>query len=207
MKNSFLPLKVCGLARSEDVHLCLELGVAFTGFIFAPGSPRRLSVEAAAALPSGRAARVGVFVDQSPEEIEAAMYAARLDYAQLHGNESEEICRVLGPERVIKTLWPEARDFAKNCARFAPLCAMFLLDSGKSGGGSGRPISLEVLRYFDPGKPWLLAGGLGPENAHEAMSRCVPLAVDCNSALEDAPGIKNHEKIRILVEELEAFRQ
>lgn len=199
--KSALPLKVCGLTRASDVSLCLELGVAFTGFIFAPGSPRRLKPEAAAALPRGPAARVGVFAGQDLSEVRRIMKIAGLDYAQLHGGEGARFCRALGPERVIKTLWPQKltpSSFMEERARFAPLCAFFLLDAGQGGGGSGRNLDWATLADLDLGKPWFLAGGLTPENLPLALAACSPWAVDCNSGLEEAerPGCKDSAKLR-----------
>jgi phosphoribosylanthranilate isomerase len=205
-REKTLPLKVCGLTRAEDVRLCLELGVRFTGFIFAPASPRRLSPEAARALPRGGAARVGVFAGQEAAEVERILAVARLDYAQLHGGEAEDFCRALGPDRVIKTIWPERlargaapfrlEDLEAECARFAPVCSFFLLDAGLGGGGSGTALAWEALKGFVPPRPWLLAGGLGPDNLPLALAACAPWALDCNSGVEDAPGRKNEKKLR-----------
>ena len=196
-----LPLKICGLTRARDVRLCLDLGVRFTGFVFAPGSPRRIRPGDAAAMPRGLAARVGVFAGQGLEEVIRTMEQAHLDYAQLHGGEGEEFCRAVGPERVIKTLWPERagsvrlEDLEAECARFAPVCAFFLLDAGPRGGGSGRSLAWEDLRPFAPPRPWLLAGGLGPENLSRALAACSPWALDCNSGVEEAPGLKASRKL------------
>jgi phosphoribosylanthranilate isomerase len=150
-------------------------------------------------LPAG-SARVGVFAGQSVDEVLRIMRLARLDYAQLHGNEDEKFCRSIGAERVIKVLWPLAlgsvallRDV---CGSFAEACAFFLLDAGRQGGGSGASLPWEALSAFEAPKPWILAGGLGPDNLAEALEKCSPWAVDCNSALEDAPGVKNFDKLK-----------
>jgi phosphoribosylanthranilate isomerase len=197
-----LPLKVCGLTRALDAQLCLDLGVRFTGFIFVRRSPRYIAPEAVAAMPGGRAgaaARVGVFAGQSVAEVLRIMKAARLDYAQLHGGEEVKFCRGVGAERVIKVFWPLALpgpDFlSAECARFAAGCAFFLLDAGSRGGGSGESLPWADLRGFSPPRPWILAGGLGPDNLEEAVKTCLPWAVDCNSGLEDAPGVKNIGKL------------
>jgi phosphoribosylanthranilate isomerase len=209
--DAALPLKVCGLTRARDVLLCLELGVGFTGFIFAPRSPRRIRLEDAAAMPGGAAARVGVFAGQGAEEVLRTLDRARLDYAQLHGGEDEDFCRAVGPERVIKTLWPERlgarrgaqgtaapfrlEDLEAECRRFAPVCAFFLLDAGQGGGGGGRALPWETLENFAPPRPWILAGGIGPDNLPRALAACSPWAVDCNSGVEEAPGLKDARKL------------
>jgi phosphoribosylanthranilate isomerase len=180
-----------------------------TGFIFVPSSPRCVSPDAAARLPRGRAARVGVFGGQRAEEVLRIIEIADLDYAQLHGGEDEAFCRTVGRERVIKVLWPQSLDEAggesgrlagleRQCRRFAPVCAFFLLDAGQQGGGSGLSLPWAELRGFNPPRPWLLAGGLGPENLPRAAAACSPWAFDCNSGVEEAPGVKSAAKLTAL---------
>lgn len=213
-------VKVCGITRQSDMDLCRELGAAFTGFIFAPRSPRRITPEQAADLDSRlghkapRPLRVGVVAGQSLQEVRAIMQTARLDLVQLHGGEDPDFCRALGPERVIKTLWPhklleesgepgEAGDrlpdlLDRACAPFVGACAYFLLDAGSGGGGSGHTLPWHKLALFRPPAPWLLAGGIGPDNAALAAAACRPYGIDCNSALETAPGVKDPALLRAL---------
>lgn len=201
-RHSVTAVKVCGLTRDRDVRLCLELGVHYTGFIFVPESPRYITPEAAARLPRGRALRVGVFAGQSAREILAVMRVAGLDYAQLHGGEAHSLCSQVGRERVIKTLWPDRVGLDalhEEMKEFAPVCSMFLMDAGSSGGGSGRTFDWSRFQEFSPPRPWFLAGGLHPGNIQEAMRCCAPHALDCNSGLETRPGIKDEEKLRAAV--------
>lgn len=201
--------KICGLRREEDLRLCHELGVDFTGFIFARQSPRFVQPEAVAPLPvhypaapAGRPLRVGVFADQSLDEIRRVASMARLDLLQLHGGEEEDFCRALRPERVIKVLWPQRlgrQGLEDEMRRFAPVCAWFLLDAGQSGGGSGGHLEWRDLADLRPPRPWLLAGGLGPDSLPEALAACSPDGVDLNSALESAPGEKDHTRMRAAV--------
>lgn len=204
-------IKICGLREPDDVALCLDLGVDFTGFVFVKDSPRYVEAAAAARLPRGGAARVGVFAGQSADEIQRIMDVARLDFAQLHGDESPELCRKVGAERVIKVFWPQRIPDATNadatlsgrldalCAPFADVCAFFLLDAGTAGGGSGRSLAWTGLEHFCPTLPWLLAGGIGEHNACAALSACRPFGLDCNSALETSPGVKDGARIAALM--------
>ena len=196
--------KICGLTRPQDVELCQYLGVDITGFIFAGSSPRAVSVEAAAAMPRGPALRAGVFAGADARVVLNTAQQARLDLIQLHGGEDVPFCRAVGPERVIKVLWPERMKpgaLEQELERFAPVAAYFLLDVGISGGGSGKALALEDLWRVIPPRPWFLAGGLGHLNLDRTLAAfaafaSAPVGVDLNSALENAPGIKNHALIR-----------
>lgn len=191
--------KVCGLTRPGDVAACLDAGAAMTGFIFAAKSPRRITPVAARALPRGDAYRVGVFVEQTVDEVLSIMDEAELDLAQLHGGQDPAFCEAVGPERVIKALWPEklasTRVLQKELDRFAEACAFFLLDAGISGGGHGRSMDFSLVAGIVAPQPWLLAGGLGPHNMEAALITAEPAGLDLNSGLETAPGLKDHAAI------------
>jgi phosphoribosylanthranilate isomerase len=195
--------KICGMTRAEDAALCHSLGADFIGFIFVPTSPRFVTPGHAAALPDGPALRTGVFAGMELDGVRDITRRARLDFIQLHGGEAPAFCRALGPERVIKTLWPDGytpEAIEREMDRFAPVCAYFLLDAGQSGGGSGKRLNVEALQQIRPPRPWLLAGGLGAENLLASLAAFAPgsgpQGVDMNSALESAPGIKDHALVR-----------
>ena len=117
-KSSGMFIKVCGLTRSEEVAACLNMGIDATGFIFVPGSPREISQDEARALPRGAALRVGVFAKSSAARVLQIADRAGLDYVQLHGGESTAYCKAIGPERIIKTIWPETMSAGgrRSCA-------------------------------------------------------------------------------------------
>ena len=187
-----------------DLDCAAALGVDLCGFIFAPQSPRAVTPEQAAALDSGDMLRVGVFVTDDMRFIEETARAARLDRIQLHGDQSmtcaDRLSRTLGAERLIRVLWPERYpDLAaleETMNRHAASTGMFLLDAGMSGGGSGKRIGSERLRGLNAPRPWLLAGGLTPENVKETVAACVPGGVDFNSGLESEPGRKDPSRMR-----------
>jgi phosphoribosylanthranilate isomerase len=192
-------IKVCGLTRAEDVALCEELGVDWIGFIFHPASPRNVHVDQVTAIAKGQALRVGVFVRQGVEEVCSIMDRAGLDLAQLHGGQDQAFCRAVGPKRVIKVFWPQQysrmeelkQDIEAYASEAYADCRVVLLDAGTSGGGHGRSLDFANLRGLRLPLPWILAGGLGPENIREALLHCTPDGVDLNSGVEDAPGRKN----------------
>jgi phosphoribosylanthranilate isomerase len=197
---SALVVKVCGLTRPEDVTGCAAAGVDLTGFIFAAKSPRRLAPEQAAALPRTSAKRVGVFVEQTLAEILDIMERADLDLAQLHGDQDPDFCRAVGPDRVIRAFWPDKHPdlagLAAAMASFAGAIRYALLDAGTSGGGHGRTLDWPGLAQLSPPMPWLLAGGLGPDNVAEAVRLARPHGVDLNSGVEASPGLKELAKVR-----------
>lgn len=191
-------IKICGLTRKEDVELCLSLGVNFTGFIFAPKSPRYIVPEKVATMPSGNAARVGVFVNADEEYVLNIIDSAHLDFVQLHGKETIDYCKAIGAKRIIKVFWPESyssiKDLQKDCDAFAPYCSMFLLDAGVSGGGHGKLLPWEKLGNLGLPRPWLLAGGLTSQNAERALTSCEQknfCGLDLNSGVEVSPGNKD----------------
>ena len=223
-------IKVCGLTREEDALFCAELGADLLGFIFHPGSPRNTTPEFPANLRLPGVRKVGVFLDQKPMEALGIMAAGRLDLAQLHGGQTESFCQVLaermGPSRIIKVFWPEKAAslaaFQAELDRYAPYCGMMLVDAGSGGGGHGRAIgaaedsggggkAAEILAGAKFPRPWLLAGGLNPDNAPGLISRYRspallaqgPLSngmglagVDLNSGVEASPGLKDETLLR-----------
>ncbi|WP_300159960.1 phosphoribosylanthranilate isomerase [Solidesulfovibrio sp.] len=195
-----LLVKICGMTRAEDVVGCAEAGADLLGFIFAAKSPRRLTVAQAAALPRTGARRVGVFVEQTLDEVLAAMDAAELDFAQLHGGQTPDFCRAVGRERVIRAFWPQKHAdtaaLAAEVERFAGAIRYALLDAGSSGGGHGVSLPFASLAAFSPSMPWLLAGGLGPHNVAEAVAQARPHGLDLNSGVESSPGLKELAKVR-----------
>lgn len=217
-----LLVKICGQTSQEGARLCAKLGAGLLGFIFHPGSPRCVSANLPASLKLPGVLKVGVFVEQSVNETAALMRAGRLDLAQLHGGQDRGFCRalgdILGPERIIKVIWPERATnlecFQAELTEFGPLCGRFLADAGAGGGGHGRGIAVAAATLLAQARfprPWLLAGGLGPQSIGPALaqfekSTSVPTpfargasalaGLDLNSGVESAPGIKNETLLR-----------
>ena len=197
---SALLVKVCGLTRPEDILDCAAAGADLLGCIFAAKSPRKVTPAQAAALPRTSAKRVGVFVEQTVPEILAIMDEADLDMAQLHGDHSPDDCRAIGPERVIRTFWPnryaDVTELATAMAAYAGTVRYALLDAGCGGGGHGRTLDWTSLAALQAPMPWILAGGLGPDNVAEAVTTARPQGVDLNSGVEVTPGLKELGKVR-----------
>ena len=196
-------IKICGLTRSRDAQSAMACGADFCGFIFHPKSPRAVDPAWVAGVDTGNMRRVGVFVEEDADTICAIMQAARLDYAQLHGAQSEDCARRIGPERVIRVLWPEryhhkAQLYAAM-QTYATSCAYYLFDAGTAGGGHGQCLEWGDFAGLEGPHPWFLAGGLHPGNVLEAALESHAAGLDINSGVESAPGRKDERKIRAAI--------
>lgn len=206
-------IKVCGITSAEDAKEAIEAGVDAVGFIFAEKSPRYISPEKVkeivAQLPPF-IHYVGVFVDKDPIEIEEIIEYCGLSYVQLHGSEDAEYCRKLAqaatPCKVIKAFRVSSRTLASDFTPYEETVKGFLLDTHVEGqeGGTGKPFDWSIIQSLKLQLPMILAGGLTPENAAEAVRAVRPFAIDVNSGVEDEPGKKNYEKLRRLVKNVAA---
>jgi phosphoribosylanthranilate isomerase len=201
-------IKICGLTRAEDVSLASELGASAVGFVFAAGSPRRVSLERAKELSAAAGpgvTRVGVFVEEEKSFIEEAIEAGRLDLAQLHrplrAADLED-----APASVIAVVSVSGSAAPLPPAEWLRRCRWLLFDAGGSagGGGTGTQFDWGVLdgKRFDA--PVYLAGGLDAANIAEAIERVHPTGVDVASGVERAPGVKDPEKLRRFFEAVRA---
>ena len=195
--------KVCGITTPEDALTAANSGADAVGLVFAE-SPRKLSVEqareVATTLPAG-VLKVGVFVDEEPEEVLRIVREVGLDYAQLHGDESPETVTFLRGEgvKVIKAL--RVRGAGSLAAMDGYEADLFLLDawSEKARGGTGERFDWEVAKSYGGRGNIVVSGGLTPDNVREAIRFFEPYGVDASSSLEDAPGKKNGERVRRFV--------
>jgi phosphoribosylanthranilate isomerase len=196
-------VKVCGITTPEDALTAAGSGADAIGLVFAE-SPRKLNVEQAreitATLPEG-VLKVGVFVDEEPEEVLRTAREVRLDYAQLHGDESPETVTLLRGEgvKVIKALRVQGAGSLGALDDYE--ADLFLLDawSEKARGGTGERFDWELAKSYGGRGNIVVSGGLTPENVREAIRFFEPYGVDASSSLEDAPGKKNEERVRRFV--------
>lgn len=205
-------VKICGLTNLDDARCAARAGADFLGFILYPKSPRFLSPPQIAAIT--RAIRrefgasaprcVGVFVNEPASQVQECLAAARLDLAQLHGNESPDEVRRLHP-RAFKALRPQTRDEAR--ASLAVYRDAFpqdralpqlLLDAyhPERFGGTGLPVDLTVAQPVADRCRLLLAGGLTPETVGAAIEAVRPWGVDVSSGVERTKGAKDHARIQ-----------
>ena len=192
-------VKVCGLDTVESARVAVEAGVDAVGVVIAQGSPRNLSVEAAAEIVDAVRADVEtvLVVREMPvaQAVETAL-SVGVSILQLHGGYASE-------------------DFAQACRQFGRVWRatslsddtdlhvgawgeeLLLLDAPSAGSGERWDLgSLETRR---PDDKWLLAGGLAPDNVAEAVRLATPWGVDVSSGVERTRGVKDHDAIRAFV--------
>ncbi len=192
-------IKVCGITRAKDGCLAWDLGAAALGFVFHSASPRAVTAQAAARirreLPED-AVCIGVFVDRSAAEIQDVAAAVGLAAVQLHGRETPELAAQIELP-VIKTLRAEETD--EVCLREYPVAA-FLLDASHPtlAGGTGLCADWNLARELAMRHPLILAGGLHPDNARQALDAVSPRGLDLSSGLEASPGRKDPARMQRL---------
>ncbi len=192
-------VKICGITNVEDALAAVDAGADALGFIFFGGSPRFIEPAAAQAIIGGLppfVSKVGVFVDETLENVQRISRLTGVSAVQLHGNEAPAFCAALAPA-VIKAF--RIKDRSSLSALGSYDRASFLLDSYVPGqpGGTGEKFSWELaVEAKSFGRPIILAGGLTPDNVTQAVEKTVPYAVDVSSGVEFAPGRKDHAKVR-----------
>jgi phosphoribosylanthranilate isomerase len=192
-----MKIKICGLTREEDAVFAAEHGADFLGMIFVAASPRCIDVARASsiarAVVGSRSKLVGVFRDSPSAEICDIVQRVGLDLVQLHGSETDADIVDIGVP-VIKTL--TVGDTPPD-ATSHPHAEWILFDSG--GGGTGRRFDWSLLATYERKQPFLLAGGITPDNVAAAISVVRPDAIDVASGVESSPGVKDHAKIEKLI--------
>ena len=209
---SRLLVKVCGMRDAAALASVAALGPDFLGFIFAPKSPRFVGEALAPALVQALPPtiwKVGVFVNETTENILGRALRFGLAAVQLHGHETPAQCEELTEAGllVMKAFSVgEAVDF-NALLPYVPYCDYFLFDTkGAAPGGNGAIFDWNLLQSYNLPVPYFLAGGLGLEHAAELLALRLPglAGVDLNSSFETAPGVKDAGRVG---EMLQALRQ
>ena len=193
-------IKICGITSIEQGTEIAKMGATDLGFICVPSSPRYLNLTRLHPLVTALgsvANTVGVFADFSVMTIAQVVGITELNTVQLHGNESIEFCQELRdilPETEIIKAW-RVRDNGDldKIAAYSEVVDGLLLDAYHPDalGGTGQTLDWEQLAAFTPPIPWLLAGGLTPDNIGTALSQLHPDGIDLSSGVEVAPGNKD----------------
>lgn len=196
-------VKVCGMHDAGNIRMAEKSGVDLMGFIFYPYSPRFVK-EIPEYLPGCR--KVGVFVNESIPRIMEIARQMDLWAVQLHGDESPEVCRALKREglRVIKAIGI-GEGIPGNLCDYEEWCDMFLFDTVcKEYGGSGRRFDWDILKDYHGSTPFLLSGGIAPDSVQKLKNFSHPccIGIDVNSAFEISAGVKDIQKLRKFIKEL-----
>jgi phosphoribosylanthranilate isomerase len=203
-----LPVKICGMRDAENIRQVASLKPDYLGFIFYTESPRfvgddfRLPEDLPASIR-----KVGVFVNETADNILSRAKAVGLDCIQLHGNESVEQCNILrGAGLTLIKVFSVSYGFDFNVTKpYIPAVDYFLFDTkGKYYGGNANTFDWEILKRYDQEIPFFLSGGLSPENVGDvgSMEGMNLYALDLNSGVEVSPGLKSIEKIETLLTRL-----
>lgn len=199
--------KICGINDPVAMQTAVEHGADMIGLIFYPPSPRNVMAEQAEELlrdlPSG-IDRVGVFVNPETDFLDAILAKARLDLLQLHGDETPDRCRALSIYfglPVIKAFKVSEKADLDTARDYEDIVDWLMFDAkppkdAKLPGGNAVSFDWTIMQNARFQRPWMLSGGLTPENLAEAVKRSGASAVDVSSGVESAPGKKDPAKIR-----------
>jgi len=204
-------VKICGLATVDDVRACADAGANYMGLVFFEKSPRNIIIpaarELALAAPLGLA-KVALVVNPSDAELDAITGTVPLDMLQLHGRETPERVTEVKARYglpVMKAVGIADGDDLPKLESYFGVADQILVDAkppkgGELPGGNGLSFDWRLIAGRRWPCPWMLAGGLTPENVAEAVKMTGAKQVDVSSGVEDAPGQKNAELIQKFVQ-------
>jgi len=205
-------IKICGVKYKDNLQEIIRLKPDFLGFNFYPVSPRfvdnNLTPGDLAVIPRS-IRKVGIFVNQDEYEVSGINWKYGLDYVQLHGNESPEMCRELNTTgiKVIKSFGISENFNFNKLTEYIPCCDYFIFDTPSARfGGSGYRFNWNILKNYDLGHPFLLSGGISPDDAEgiRNLSFLSLAGIDINSRFETEPGRKD---IQLLKNFINAIRR
>jgi phosphoribosylanthranilate isomerase len=215
-----LRVKICGIMQPEQGKAIAALGANSIGFICVEASPRYVTpaqIRACAEVLPPDCDRVGVFMDASVETIVSTIQISGLTAVQLHGGESVEFCQALRSAlqdsnldsnlaniELIKAFRVKSAETLSLTQSYECCVDWLLLDAyhPSMGGGTGLTLDWRSLEQFKSDRPWLLAGGLTPDNVVQALETIAPQGIDLSSGVEISPGNKDLDKVARLFENL-----
>lgn len=204
-------VKICGLSTEETLEAALDAGADVVGFVSFPKSPRHVELDRLAALAAtvGQRARIALLTVDADDALLTALTAVAAPHVlQLHGSESPERVREL-KERFGREVWKAvAISESADLARAEPYWSVadrVLFDAkppkgSALPGGNGVAFDWRLLAGLDPRRPFVLSGGLNPENVAEAVRVTRAPVLDVSSGVESAPGVKSPERIAAFIE-------
>jgi phosphoribosylanthranilate isomerase len=199
-----MKIKVCGMTQKVQIEILdQETNIDFLGFIFYENSPRFYNTKPTTVFNKKK---VGVFVNESEEFINKTAENHQLEFIQLHGSESPEVCERLGEKfKTIKAVGIHSKNDFLELKSYENKIDYFLFDTKTSKhGGSGEKFNWDLLEEYSLNTPFFLSGGISIEDLEKIKEIKHPkiYGVDINSKFEMAPGIKNIEKINAFIKHL-----
>jgi phosphoribosylanthranilate isomerase len=210
MTQSPTRVKICGLTSPESIKGAAQAGATYGGLVFYEKSPRHLSLakarEVALAAPPGFA-KVALVVNPQDAFLEEMLSQVPIDILQLHGAEQPQRVQQIKQSTglpIMKALGIATAQDLREIDRYAEICDQLLIDAkpapgAKLPGGNGLAFDWQLLENHTWKIPWMLAGGLTPDNVAQAVRVTQARQIDVSSGVESAPGTKDMEKMRNFV--------
>ena len=203
-------VKICGLTEPAGLSAAVTAGARYVGFVFFPRSPRHVTLDQARALalsvPDG-IAKVALVVDPDDAMLDALLGQVPVDILQLHGHESPARVAALRARHglpVMKAVGVADASDLPALADYEQVADQLLVDAkpprgADLPGGNGLSFDWRLIAGRDWARPWMLAGGLTPENVAQAIALTGARQVDVSSGVENAPGVKDGARIAAFV--------
>ncbi len=208
-------VKICGLSTPETLDVALAAGADMVGFVFFPASPRNISLHLAGELGArvnGRAEKVALTVDADDRLLANIVDVLRPDLLQLHGAETPARVGAIAQRFGLPVMKAQPIETKADLGAITPYLKVvdrFLFDAraprdATRPGGLGKPFDWHLLERLDLAVPFMLAGGVDPDNVAEALRITRAPSVDVSSGVESAPGVKDPAKIRAFIRAVRA---
>ncbi|MEQ9310424.1 MAG: phosphoribosylanthranilate isomerase [Balneolaceae bacterium] len=199
-------IKICGITNLADARYASGAMADYLGFIFYDKSPRYIDPAEAGAIINWIEGpeKVGVFVNQSLDDVNRITKESGLDLVQLHGNETLEYCQLI-EKPIIKVIHItpdyDLEELKAKVLLYSEVAEFLLFDSkiDNQWGGTGKTFDWNILKGITGDKPFFLSGGLNPKNLKGAIETVHPFAVDISSGVEEEPGLKDYDKIEAVM--------
>lgn len=208
-------IKICGITKPEQGQKIAQIGATALGFICVERSPRYVTPRQIAEIIqqlSSPVDTIGVFANAQLREIEQIVTETGLSGVQLHGSESREFCQQLRKTlpsniEIIKAFRIKTPESFTETELYTDYVDTLLLDTyhPQMLGGTGQTLNWQNLSQFRPTLPWMLAGGLNPDNILDALAQLQPDGIDLSSGVEKSPGDKDLDLVTKLFDNLSSI--
>lgn len=193
-------VKICGITTLKDAIFSIREGADFLGFVFTKKSPRYIAPEKARKIIEKIGApvfKVGVFVNERPQEVKKIAKACRLDFLQFHGDETPAYLKKFKGFATIKALRVRNGISKKEAGSFGEVLLLFDTFDRAAFGGTGKTFDWRPLKALGKtNRPFIVSGGLTPRNVRALVSRIHPFCVDVSSGVEKRPGEKDRRLVK-----------